>query len=167
MKSSNAQPATSLLLFGVWVVLTVPLLFLASVPISVSTQGLLALIACVLIYALKPLVGTRISIRFVVMSIAGVFVLRYWLWRAFETLPSPDDPVSLIAALILFGAETFTVGLFFLTALVTADPVTHPATRADQAQRRADGRYPCAELRREPRAAGGHAGRSQAHLVPR
>ncbi|AWI85986.1 cellulose synthase catalytic subunit (UDP-forming) (plasmid) [Alloyangia pacifica] len=124
--SSSAQSATSLLLFGVWTVLAVPLLFLASVPISVSTQGLLALVACVLIYGLKPFVGTRISVRFVVMSIAGVFVLRYWLWRAFETLPSLDDPVSLIAALVLFGAETFTVGLFFLTALITADPVTHP-----------------------------------------
>ena len=126
MTSSSAKPATSLLLLAVWVVLTVPLVFLASVPISVSTQGLLALITCALIYALKPLVGTRISIRFVVMSIAGVFVLRYWLWRAFETLPSLDDPVSLAAALILFGAETFTVGLFFLTALITADPITHP-----------------------------------------
>lgn len=126
MTSSSAKPATSLLLLGIWLVLTVPLVFLASVPISVSTQGLLALITCALIYALKPLVHTRISIRFVVMSIAGVFVLRYWLWRAFETLPSLDDPVSLAAALILFGAETFTVGLFFLTALITADPVTHP-----------------------------------------
>ena len=124
-KSAPLSPVR-LLLLGIWVVLAIPLLFLASVPISVGTQGLLALLTCALIYGLKPLVGSRITVRVVVMAIAGVFVLRYWLWRLFETLPAFDDPVSLAAALVLFAAETFTVGLFFLTALITSDPVVHP-----------------------------------------
>ncbi|WP_237708061.1 UDP-forming cellulose synthase catalytic subunit [Oceanicola sp. S124] len=123
--ASAPKSATRMLLLGIWIVLAIPLLFLASIPISVGTQGLLALLTCAMIYGLKPMVGSKISVRIIVMSIAGVFVLRYWLWRLLETLPSLDDPISLAAALVLFGAETFTVVLFFLTALITSDPVTH------------------------------------------
>ena len=56
------------------------------------------------------------------LAVASVFTLRYWLWRLTETLPSLDDPLSFAAAIVLFSGETFTVCLFFLTALVTADP---------------------------------------------
>lgn len=127
MKNISTQSSSSTaLLFGIWIAAAVPLLFLASLPVSVGTQGFVAFVTCVIIYALKPLVSSKITARVCVMTISGVFVLRYWLWRAFETLPSLDDPLSLAAALVLFGAETFTVGLFFLTALITADPVSHP-----------------------------------------
>ncbi|MBR9762622.1 MAG: UDP-forming cellulose synthase catalytic subunit [Rhodobacteraceae bacterium] len=122
---SASLSATKLALLVIWAVLALPLIFLASVPISVGTQGLMALTTCAIIYALKPLVGTKLMVRIIVMSIAGVFVMRYWLWRIFETLPSLDDPISLAAALVLLAAETFTVILFFLTALITSDPVTH------------------------------------------
>lgn len=108
-----------------WLALLVPIVFLASVPTSIIAQGLMALCICALIYVLKPVVSASIVVRFFVLAIAAVFVLRYWLWRMLETLPALDDPVSLGAALVLFGAETFTVGLFFLTALVSGDPVEH------------------------------------------
>lgn len=124
-RNSSSLSAVRLLLLCTWAILAVPLFFLASVPISVGTQGLLALVTSALIYGLKPFVGFKISIRVIVMSVAGVFVLRYWLWRLFETLPALDDPVSLAAALVLFAAETFTVIVFFLTAFITSDPVTH------------------------------------------
>ncbi|APX22903.1 MAG: cellulose synthase catalytic subunit (UDP-forming) [Rhodobacteraceae bacterium] len=108
-----------------WLALLVPIVFLASVPTSIIAQGLMALCICVLIYVLKPFVSASMPVRFFVLAVAAVFVLRYWLWRLLETLPALDDPVSLAAALVLFGAETFTVGLFFLTALVSGDPVDH------------------------------------------
>ncbi|MCA0922217.1 UDP-forming cellulose synthase catalytic subunit [Pseudooceanicola nanhaiensis] len=114
------------LMFLLWIVALVPVVFLASVPTSVGTQGLVAFASCCVIYLLKPAVHSNMIVRFVVLSVAGTFVLRYWLWRLFETLPSAEDPVSLGAALVLFAAETFTVGVFFLTALISADPIDHP-----------------------------------------
>ncbi|EPX80368.1 UDP-forming cellulose synthase catalytic subunit [Salipiger mucosus] len=122
----NIARGTLWLLLPVWVALLVPILFLASVPTSVTVQGLLAIVTCIAIFALKPFVHGSLPVRFAVLAIASVFVLRYWIWRLLETLPSLDDPLSLAAALVLFAAETFTVGLFFLSALVTADPVSHP-----------------------------------------
>ncbi|ETX14095.1 cellulose synthase [Roseivivax halodurans JCM 10272] len=110
----------------IWIALMVPVLFLASVPTSIVAQGLMALTTCAVIYVLKPFVTSNALVRFFVLALASVFVLRYWLWRLLETLPSTDSPLSLAAALVLFGAETFTVGLFFLTALVTGDPVENP-----------------------------------------
>ena len=109
-----------------WAALFAVVVFLASVPTSVATQALLSLLACSLIYVMKPGVTSNMTLRFVVLSIAGTFVLRYWLWRLFETLPSFEDPVSLAAALVLFAAESFTVAIFFLTALINSDPVDPP-----------------------------------------
>lgn len=108
-----------------WAALFALVVFLASVPTSVATQALLSLVVGSLIYLLKPGVNSNIALRFVVLSLSGAFVLRYWLWRLFETLPSLEDPVSLAAALVLFGAETFTVAIFFLTAIISSDPVDH------------------------------------------
>ncbi|WP_226783202.1 UDP-forming cellulose synthase catalytic subunit [Oceaniglobus trochenteri] len=105
-----------------WLMLLAPILFLASVPTSIAVQGLLSLVTLGLLLILKPFVPISLPLRFSMLAIAGFFTLRYWLWRLTETLPSPEEPISLAAALVLFGAETFTVGLFFLTALVTADP---------------------------------------------
>lgn len=108
-----------------WAALFALVVFLASVPTSVATQALLSLVVGSLIYLLKPGVNSNIALRFVVLSLSGAFVLRYWLWRLFETLPSLEDPVSLASALVLFGAETFTVAIFFLTAIISSDPVDH------------------------------------------
>ncbi|SFD84312.1 UDP-forming cellulose synthase catalytic subunit [Roseivivax sediminis] len=109
-----------------WVALMLPILFLASVPTSVTVQALLAIVTCAVLFTLKPFVRASLPMRFVVLAVASVFVLRYWIWRLVDTLPSLDDPLSLAPAILLFAAETFTVGLFFLTALITADPVDHP-----------------------------------------
>lgn len=105
-----------------WLLLMVPILFLASVPTSIAVQGVLALVTVGLLLVVKPFVHVCLPIRFGMLAVASFFTLRYWLWRLTETLPSPEEPLSFAAAIILFGAETFTVGLFFLTALVTADP---------------------------------------------
>ena len=114
------------ILMALWLALLVPVLFLAATPTATIVQGLLALTVLAILFALKPFVQKSLRVRFFVLAAASTLVLRYWFWRLTETLPSPDDPVSFIAALVLFGAESFTVVLFFLTALITADPTTPP-----------------------------------------
>ena len=121
----KARPGATLLML-VWLALLVPVLFLAATPTATIVQGLLALTVLAILFALKPFVQKSLRVRFFVLAAASTLVLRYWFWRLTETLPSPDDPVSFIAALVLFGAESFTVVLFFLTALITADPTTPP-----------------------------------------
>ncbi|MGR3483183.1 MAG: UDP-forming cellulose synthase catalytic subunit, partial [Salipiger marinus] len=94
-----------MLLMLVWLALLVPVLFLAATPTATIVQGLLALTVLAILFALKPFVQKSLRVRFFVLAAASTLVLRYWFWRLTETLPSPDDPVSFIAALVLFGAE--------------------------------------------------------------
>ncbi|WP_020041609.1 UDP-forming cellulose synthase catalytic subunit [Salipiger mucosus] len=105
-----------------WLLLLAIIIILAAAPIAVSVQAFLAIISVALIWLLKRFVPVNRQVRFLVLAIASVFVMRYWIWRVFETLPSPEDPVSFAAAVLLLGAESFTVALFFLTCLVTGDP---------------------------------------------
>ncbi|WP_240611120.1 UDP-forming cellulose synthase catalytic subunit [Oceaniglobus ichthyenteri] len=119
--SARSRMGLSVLVL-LWLLLLAPILFLASVPTSVTIQGLLSLVTLGLLIVLKPFVQISLPTRFAMLAVASFFTLRYWLWRLTDTLPSPDEPVSFVAAVVLFGAETFTVVLFFLTALVTADP---------------------------------------------
>lgn len=130
----SSRVSTAFLIL-VWLILLAPILLLASVPISVAAQGLLAIATLSALVLLKPFVQASLSLRLFMLAIASVFTLRYWLWRLIETLPSVDEPFSFAAAVLLFGGETFTVCLFFLTALVTADPTdikVAPRVRLDE-----------------------------------
>lgn len=109
-------------LIALWLLLLVPILFLTLIPTSVAVQGLFAMITLGALIVFRPFVRVNLPIRFVALAVASAYTLRYWLWRLTETLPPLEEPLSFTAAIILFSAETFTVGLFFLTALINADP---------------------------------------------
>ncbi|WP_289149516.1 UDP-forming cellulose synthase catalytic subunit [uncultured Salipiger sp.] len=115
--------AGMVLLILLWLALLAVIVVLAATPIATPVEALFALVGVSSIWLLKRFASTNRQARFIVLAIASVFVMRYWIWRLAETLPSQDDPLSFAAAVLLFGAETFTVALFFLTALVTADPI--------------------------------------------
>lgn len=105
-----------------WVALFIPIAVLASTPTSINVQALLGVTAVVLVWGLKPFARHLVP-RAILLAIASVIVLRYWLWRVTETLPGPEDPLSLAAALALFLVETYAIAVFFLSALITADPI--------------------------------------------
>ncbi|MBI1217584.1 MAG: UDP-forming cellulose synthase catalytic subunit [Rhodobacteraceae bacterium] len=104
-----------------WVLLIVPFAFLASVPTSDDAQGILGIMAVLVIILLKPF-AEHIMARLALLATASVVVMRYWAWRVTETLPSIDHPVSFGIALILFAVETYAILVFFLNAFLTADP---------------------------------------------
>jgi len=106
-----------------WIGLVAVIGLLVSVPTSIAVQAVLGLAAIITVIALKPFVGHNMVARFAMMTVASTLVLRYWAWRVTETLPPVDDLLSFVPALLLFIVETYAIGVFFLSAFLTADPV--------------------------------------------
>lgn len=125
-RRSGAGTGVRLRRIALGVVLLVPILLLASVPTSTSVQAVLGVLAVALVLLLKPF-AEHIAARFALVAIASAIVLRYWMWRLTQTLPSPEEPLSLIAALLLFAVETYAIWVFFLSSFITADPIRRPA----------------------------------------
>ncbi|MGP3699643.1 UDP-forming cellulose synthase catalytic subunit [Rhodobacter sp. NSM] len=125
--SSRSNLTGSSLLRGLLILATalgtIPLIMLLSVPSDTLAQGLFGVTTILLVAALKPFTWRSMPLRFLMLATAGAVVLRYWMWRFFETLPSAEDPVSLAAAWMLFAVETYAIVLFFLNAFLLADPL--------------------------------------------
>ena len=128
------RAAVPVFLALVWVALVVPIVVVASLPTSTEVQALLGVIAVVLVAILKPFTRTSIVARLSLLAVASVLVLRYWIWRLLESLPSPEQPVSLAAALLLFAIETYAIAVFMLTAFINADPKDRPLPRRVKAE---------------------------------
>ncbi|MCC5988820.1 MAG: UDP-forming cellulose synthase catalytic subunit [Pararhodobacter sp.] len=106
-----------------WVMLLGLIGVFVSVPTSIAVQAVLGLSAVIVVMLLKPYASQSIVARFAMMAVASTLVMRYWFWRATETLPPMADWWSFTPALLLFVVETYAIGVFFLSAFLTADPV--------------------------------------------
>lgn len=132
---THRAASSSLLLL--WLVVLVPVVLLSAIPTSNAAQSILSLAALVIVVALKPF-ASNILARVMLMGVAGVVVLRYWIWRLTATLPDADFNASFVFAVLLLMVETYSILVFFLNALITADPVDRPLPRrleADQLPR--------------------------------
>jgi len=107
----------------VWLMLLGMIGVLVSVPTSIAVQAMLGLAAVLVVMVLKPFAPDSMVARFAMMAVASTLVMRYWAWRATETLPPVSDYLSFIPAMLLFIVETYAIGVFFLSAFLTADPV--------------------------------------------
>ncbi|PJF07994.1 UDP-forming cellulose synthase catalytic subunit [Pseudorhodobacter sp. MZDSW-24AT] len=105
----------------IWALLIAPTIVLASVPSSTAAQGLLGIVAIVIVVLLKPF-ATNTLARFALMAVSSVIVMRYWMWRLTDTLPEPGLTPSFVLAIILFVIETYSIMVFFLNTVITADP---------------------------------------------
>jgi cellulose synthase (UDP-forming) len=108
-----------------WLLLAVPILVLASVPSSNGGQAFLSIVAVVIVIGLKPIARLLVP-RFFLMATASIVVLRYYIWRIFETLPEPALTPSFSVAIMLLVVETYSIGVFFLNAFINADPTERP-----------------------------------------
>jgi len=106
-----------------WVLLTVLIAALVSVPTSIQVQATLGIAAVIVVALLKIVAMDNMVARFAMMAIASTLVMRYWAWRVTETMPPIDDPLSFLPALFLLAVETYAIGVFFLSAFMTADPI--------------------------------------------
>lgn len=112
--------------FGLlWAALMVPIVLLASTPTSTQVQALLGITAVIIVLCAKPFARGHIVPRLIMLATASMLILRYWIWRLTETLPSLDAPGSFAVAVLLFAVETYAIAVFFLTAFISADPIDH------------------------------------------
>lgn len=111
------------LMLAAWLAFLGIIGLLVSVPTSIAVQAVLGLMAVLFVAALKPFVDRSMVARFAMMSVASTLVLRYWAWRLTETLPPSEEWWSFYPAVALFLVETYAIGVFFLSAFLTADPV--------------------------------------------
>ncbi|NDV02049.1 UDP-forming cellulose synthase catalytic subunit [Pseudoroseicyclus tamaricis] len=108
-----------------WVALLLPIATLVSVPTDVGGQAFLSIVAVLAVAALKPFARMLVP-RFFLLATASVIVMRYALWRVFETLPEPGFTLSFICAVTLLAAEAYAVLVFFLSSFITSDPTRRP-----------------------------------------
>lgn len=120
--SVRRRKVSRILLLPLWVMALLPILLLASVPVSNTAQGMFGVAAVLLVILLKPFAASM-PVRVVLMALASVIVLRYWIWRLTATLPDPTLSASFIFATVLLLVETYSIFVFFLNAFITADPV--------------------------------------------
>jgi cellulose synthase (UDP-forming) len=106
-----------------WLLLLGAIGVFVSVPTSIAVQATLGLAAVLVVAVLKPRAQRSIVARFVMMAVASTLVMRYWAWRATETLPPVAEWMSFIPAILLFIVETYAIAVFFLSAFLTADPI--------------------------------------------
>lgn len=114
---------SEVLLALLWLAFVIPLAILASIPTSTTVQGVLGLFAVLVVAVLKPFTMKNIVVRFTLLAVASAIVMRYWFWRATETLPPLDNPLSFGIAIALFFVETYAIFVFFISSFITADPV--------------------------------------------
>ncbi len=112
----------ALVFIPLWLVLLVPIVALGSAPASNAAQVVLSLTAVAIVVAMKPF-ARHIVPRTILLSVASVMVLRYWFWRVTSTLPEPGLTASFILAVMLFVVETYSILVFFLNTVISADPV--------------------------------------------
>ncbi|MCE6967021.1 glycosyltransferase, partial [Cereibacter sphaeroides] len=102
---------------------TLLLIMLLSVPSDTLAQGLFGITTVLVVALLKPFTWRSTPLRFLMLASAGAVVLRYWMWRLCETLPSTENTVAILVAGGLFAVETYVIVLFFLNAFLLADPL--------------------------------------------
>lgn len=93
---------------------------LASTPVDINGQALLAVVSICLFIAMSWIEPAGGPFR-VFMFLLTVFTsMRYMLWRAAETLPS-GDPTAFIFGLILFGAEVYGFMILLLSTFLSVE----------------------------------------------
>ena len=114
-------------LFGLalWTVAVAAMIFIASLPLGIEAQFILAS-GCLAAMVFMKTLGLRGPLRPVFLALGIFVVLRYLLWRLSSTLPSLDSPFDFAAGAILVAAECYCVAMLFLSLFTVADPIDRP-----------------------------------------
>ena len=67
-------------LIVLWAVVLAPIILLCSVPTSTASQTFFGLSAVVIVLALKNF-ADRLTARVMLLAVASLVVMRYWVWR--------------------------------------------------------------------------------------
>ena len=118
-------------LYGLaWLILSLFLIFLASLDVYPATQmiwsGATILIMFglrfILVHSSKAEFTPIRMLRLMFMLLAGMIALRYIWWRTFHTLPVDGDGLSLFISIMLYLAELQATVVYFLGMFVYVFP---------------------------------------------
>lgn len=116
-----------------WGLLAAAWVYFAWIPVSVSSQALLAWGLVGVLLVLRRFAGRAALLRLLFLCLAALVTARYMIWRATSTLGF-DDPLSWIAAVLLFAAELYGVTVYALGLFINMMPLRRasPVLPADQ-----------------------------------
>lgn len=109
----------------VWSLLALTWLYFAWVPVSISSQAWLAWGLVLVLVVLKRFADRAALLRLLFLCLAALVTVRYMIWRATSTLGF-DDPVSWLAAVLLFAAELYGVTVYGLGLFINVLPLRRP-----------------------------------------
>jgi len=125
----------SSVLFGaLWILALTVSCFIAMTPSTVTTQFVWSLVAFICVLILRPL-SNNILGRQMLLSICTLVMFRYLYWRVTDTMPSYEDPLSFLAAVILLVTEFYMIVVFVLGSMMIADArrrVAPPEIKAEE-----------------------------------
>ncbi|MDY8110800.1 UDP-forming cellulose synthase catalytic subunit [Fulvimarina sp. 2208YS6-2-32] len=108
-----------------WLFFALSFLILVQQPVSVDAQWNIAATALAVATAIY-IIRLEGVWRYVFLSAISIVVFRYAYWRTTSTIPSPDDLISFIPAILLYGAEMYCLLMLALSLFVVADPIERP-----------------------------------------
>ena len=108
--------------FVLWLLSALVLLFVSSIPFSLETEIAISIVILSIISLIK-LIDVKVPIiRTIFLALSTFLVIKYIIWRTNYTIPSIENLIEYIPALILYGAEMFSVIMFFLGVFVMINP---------------------------------------------
>lgn len=124
MAAAASHSAVRAWLFTACLMLAVAILSAPVGPVAQLTFTGLALALMALVAAFAP---AGLAARMAVVSLGGVIVIRYVVWRFTETLPPLSEPVSFALGLLLALAEAYCVAILGIGLVINAKPLDRPA----------------------------------------
>ncbi len=110
------------ILFIVWIFLLLVFLYLAYIPVDLSSYLIIGPIILVSMFILDRFFPHEGVFRVLYLILAAYLSVRYILWRAFFTLHF-NGILSFTAALLLFLAELYGIIIFLLGLFVNINPL--------------------------------------------
>lgn len=106
---------------------TLMLIAVAFLPMDASAQTFAAIVLLALLWICRVAADGehQNTFRLLALVIGGFITLRYLAWRGTYTIHAADT-LSLIAVLLLFGAEIYSSAIHFLGGLVNVTPLRRP-----------------------------------------
>ena len=123
-----------------WIVAAIAMLAIIAQPVGAATQLILGFAAIAAMAALWKWTSGSLA-RMAFLATGSLVILRYIYWRATNTLPSIDDPISFLFGAILFAAEVYCVVFLAINLVINADPLQRLSP-----ERQSDGSVPTVDV---------------------
>ena len=130
---SGGRFAASARLAG-WTVASLAMIAIVAQPVGVTVQLALGITAIAVMAGLWMWTTGPLT-RMTFLATGSLVILRYIYWRATNTLPSIDEPVSFVFGIVLFAAEAYCVVFLAINLIINADPMERKPAAAQPDER--------------------------------